>query len=144
MPSATGDLLTLLSRERLGKFLSVGVLGAAADMTVLLAVVELLGTRPWVAKIASAEAAIVLMFVLNEQWTFTDHGQDGPAALARRFLTSNTVRAGGAAVAWVVLAALTEYAGVWYPLANVAGIGVGFVVNYAAESLFTWKVHRDA
>ncbi|MFC7177267.1 hypothetical protein [Halosegnis marinus] len=28
----------------------------------------------------------------------------------------------------------------WFVAAKVAGIGVGMVVNYVAESLFTWRV----
>jgi putative flippase GtrA len=33
--------------------------------------------------------------------------------------------------------------GVWYLLANAAGIGVGFQANYTFESLVTWRVHRE-
>ncbi|MFB6146420.1 MAG: GtrA family protein [Halobacteriaceae archaeon] len=138
----TDQLGALVAPERAGKFVSVGVLGAVCDMTVITLLVEGPGLQPWAAKIVSAEAAIVLMFVINERWTFTDHGDDGGRALARRFLTSNLVRAGGAAVAWAVLVVLTSVAGVWYLAANVAGIGTGFVVNYAFESLLTWQVHE--
>jgi putative flippase GtrA len=132
----------LLSAVRMGQFLSVGVLGAVVDNAVLAALVEFAAIQPTVAKIGSAEAAIVLMFLLNEHWTFADTGTVSYAALGRRFLTSNTVRIGGAATALVVLYLLHEQFGVWYLAANVAGIGVGFVVNYVLESLFTWRVIR--
>ncbi|WP_246988181.1 GtrA family protein [Halorientalis marina] len=132
----------LLSVVRMGQFLSVGILGAVVDNAVLVAVVEFAAVQPTLAKIASAEAAIVLMFLLNENWTFSETGTVSYAALARRFLTSNTVRIGGAATALVVLHVLHEQFGVWYLAANVAGIGVGFVVNYVLESRFTWRVIR--
>lgn len=136
-------LRRLVSAERMGKFLSVGVIGFAADMAVIALLVEVTGLAPWQAKPFSAEAAILLMFVLNERWTFTDLGEDGVWPLLRRLGTSNGVRLGGFLVAWAVLSLLVEYANFWYPLANACGIGVGFVVNYTFESLLTWQVHLD-
>ena len=29
----------------------------------------------------------------------------------------------------------------WFVVARFSGIGVAMVVNYAAESIFTWRVH---
>ncbi|MFB6105326.1 MAG: GtrA family protein [Halobacteriaceae archaeon] len=132
----------LVAPRRAGQFLSVGILGAIVDMVVLTTVVELGGVSPAVGKVLSAEAAIVVMFVANEGWTFTEYGQSGLRPLVGRFLRSNVVRATGAGVAWVVLVALIEWIGVWYLLANAVGIGAGAVVNYVAETLLTWRVHR--
>jgi len=132
----------LLAPRRAGQFLSVGVVGAVVDMAVLTAIVEAGGVSPALGKVLSAEAAIVVMFVANEGWTFTEHGRSGLGPLVGRFLRSNAVRAAGAAVAWVVLVALIEWVAVWYLLANAAGIGVGAIVNYVAETLVTWRVHR--
>ncbi|NEU58820.1 GtrA family protein [Halorussus sp. MSC15.2] len=62
-------------------------------------------------------------------------------SLVRRFLKSNVVRTGGVGVAVLVLHVLHNVFGLWYLLANVAGIGVGFVVNYVFESTLRgeWK-----
>jgi putative flippase GtrA len=138
--SATGRVRALLSTVRFGQFLSVGVVGAICDNAVLVVAVRTLGVRPVVAKLASAEAAIALMFLLNERWTFAGEGSVGLGALVRRFVTSNVVRAGGAATALVVLYLLTNHAGVWYLVANVIGMGLGFGVNYTFETLVTWRV----
>ncbi|MFC7165211.1 GtrA family protein [Halospeciosus flavus] len=127
----------------MGQFFSVGVLGAVVDTLALLALVEVLGVAPTPAKIGSAEASICLMFVLNEFWTFQQVGERDPWAVLRRFGKSNLVRWVGAGIALVVLHVLTQQFGVWYLLANVAGIGVGFVANYVFESLLTWKVSRE-
>lgn len=134
-------LLVLASAARLGQFASVGAVGAVCDNLVLVGLVEggLLGTVP--AAVVAKETAIALMFVLNEVWTFS--GADGRGSVLRRFLTSNVVRGGGAAVGIAVLYVLHTWFGVWYLLANVIGIGVGFTVNYVAESLVTWRVHRS-
>lgn len=122
------------------RFLSVGAIGAVFDNIVLVGAVELAGIAPLVAKVLSAELSIVLMFVINEQWTFSGHGGDGLRDLAERFATSNAVRLGGLLVGFGVLYILHGLAGIWYLLANVVGLGVGFVVNYVAEGLFTWNV----
>lgn len=133
----------LLSGTRMGQFISAGAVGAAVDNATLLALVELGGLAPVVAKLGSWEAAIVVIFLINEHWTFSSWGNDGPRPLASRFLRSNLIRAGGLAVTLAVLYVLTEWFRVWYLAANVVGIGAGFFVNYLFESLYTWRVHRD-
>lgn len=133
----------LASSVRFGQFVSVGVVGFFVDNAVLALCVELFGLSLLAAKLVGAETAIVVMFVLNERWTFADAGGSSPRELLRRFLTSNLVRVGGVGVATGVLLTLNGLFGVWYLLANVIGIGVGFVVNYTFESLVTWRIHRE-
>lgn len=133
-------LASLLSPARFGQFLSVGAVGALVDNATLVGFVEVAHLPPLFAKLGSAELAIVLMFVLNERWTFAGVGDRRPLAVARRLLTSNVVRAGGALVALLTIAVLTGGFGVWYLLANVVGIGLGVFVNYAFEGLFTWRL----
>ena len=133
---------SLASGPRLGQFASVGFLGATVDMAVLVAVVEITGVAPVLAKVVAAEAAIFVMFCVNERWTFSQFGRSTFPALTRRFLKSNLVRVGGVSVAVGVLFLLHNGFGMWYVLANVIGIGTGFFVNYTFESLFTWRVHH--
>lgn len=140
MTEARHAVRSLLSGKRFGQFLSVGVLGAVADNLVLAGVVETTAVPPLAAKVMSAEAAIVIMFLLNDSWTFDGYGRRSVGALVRRFLKSNLVRTGGVGVALMVLHVLHNAFGMWYLVANVAGIGVGFVVNYVFESAFTWRV----
>ena len=143
LSSAISTLEELASAARFGQFLSVGVVGMVFDTAVIFLLTDLWNVGPFPAKLASAETAIVVMFVLNERWTFAQWGQTSSVSLARRFLKSNLVRSGGVAVATAVLLALNGWFGVWVVLANIIGIGVGFVVNYVFESLFTWRVHRQ-
>lgn len=133
-------LESVSSGARFGQFLSVGATGAVIDNVALAGFVEFGGLDPLTAKVLAAEISIILMFSINESWTFSDFGKKNPTAVLRRFLRSNAVRVGGVAVALGVLAVLHDGFGVWYLAANIAGIGVGFVVNYFAESLFTWQV----
>jgi len=142
-------LRSLASADRLGRFVSVGVVGAACDNAVSITLNEL-GVLPELAALVGIETAIVVMFLLNDAWTFADRGRPGLRAIAGRLLRSHLVRAGGVAVQLVVFSAVYRLPGValsvagidaWFVVARLAGIAVGMAVNYAAESLFTWQVH---
>lgn len=136
-------LAPLRSRDRFVQFASAGIVGTAVDNLVLVALVELGGVGPVAAKVVAWELAIVTIFAINERWTFSKHGNAGPRALGRRFARSNLVRLGGLIVTVIVLAGLVYGFDVWYLLANLIGIGVGFAVNYTFESLFTWRIHHS-
>jgi len=146
-----GRVGELLSGVRLGQFVSVGGLGAVVDTGTVVLLTTQLGFYRGTAKVIGAELAIVLMFMINEHWTFAAEGEAGRRPFLRRLLKSNLVRVGGVAVATVVFVAVSgievtlPFGGeaLWLTIANVIGIGVGFVVNYVAESLFTWRVGLD-
>ncbi|NHN42346.1 GtrA family protein [Halorubellus sp. JP-L1] len=154
-PSTTDDrsvldrFRALLSGVRFAEFASVGAVGAVLDTTLLLVLTGPLGVATWLSKLASAEAAILLMFAVNERWTFA--GEGDPDKWPVRLAKSNLVRVGGVLVATGVVTALDAYVDVsipvldfdlWLVFANGAGIAAGLLVNYVAESLFTWRVHE--
>ncbi len=132
----------MINSGRFLRFATVGLAGTTVDFTILIALVELHGVPPELAKLVGAETAIIVMFVVNEHWTFSEWGRTGYRPLLRRLLTSNLVRTGGLVVATSVLWLLVYYADVQYLVANGVGIVCGFVVNFLAESYFTWRVHR--
>ncbi|MDZ7746323.1 MAG: GtrA family protein [Halobacteriales archaeon] len=145
------QLRALLARDRIGQFLSVGVVGAGFDITTATVLREL-GVYPELAVFAGIEVAIVVMFLLNDRFTFAEEGASGVRATARRLATSNVVRIGGIVVQLGVFRLLyrvpditVSVAGLdaWFVAAKVSGIGAGMVVNYVTESLFTWRVTRD-
>ncbi|NGM69760.1 GtrA family protein [Natronolimnobius sp. AArcel1] len=135
-------LRALRSRSRFTQFAGVGLVGATVDNVVLFALVELTVLGPVMAKVISWELAIMVIFAINERWTFSSYGEMGVRPLGRRFLRSNAVRFAGFLVTLTVLAILYYQFGVWYMAANVIGMGVGFFVNYTCESLYTWEVHQ--
>jgi dolichol-phosphate mannosyltransferase len=47
--------------------------------------------------------------------------------------------AGGFAINWIVLVALTELVGLYYLLSNLAGILAGFLWNYTLNVKWTWR-----
>ena len=85
----------LASGVRFGKFVSVGAIGAAFDLTTTTALIVGLGVLGEYAKLVGAEVAIVVMFVINERWTFAELGRPGALPTLKRFVRSNLVRSGG-------------------------------------------------
>ena len=86
------------------------------------------------------ETSILLVFVVDERWTFADAGLSGFRALSLRPVRSTLVRVGGIAVATVVLVVPYRQVGVPWPLATLVGIGRGFLFDYTPESVYTWRV----
>ncbi|WP_081909160.1 GtrA family protein [Haloferax prahovense] len=142
-------LKALIHRARIGQFISVGVVGATIETTIVALLTGIFGISPLMAKAVGAETSISTMFVVNDRWTFADEGDGGMVAFARRWTKSHLVRVVGLSVAFSVLYLLTTVVDfsflvggieLWPTIANIVGIGVGMTINYVAESLFTWNV----
>ncbi len=148
-----GRLDALLSGMRFGQFASVGIVGATADTAVLVTLTQLVGVSAEIANVLSIETAILVMFAINERWTFAAEGKAGVRALGRRLVRSHLVRAAGSTTQYVVFIVLLWYvfapyaAGPedlpWLLAAKGLGMAVGVVLNYTLESLVTWQVHHD-
>ncbi|ELZ58743.1 MULTISPECIES: GtrA family protein [unclassified Haloferax] len=144
----TDRLSALVSGTRFGKFASVGAVGAVFDLSLSSLLIVFFGVANELAKLAGAELAIVVMFVINDRWTFAGAGSDLLAAKVRRFVKSNLVRSGGLLVQVLVVRALGEVplsipvAGIdlWELIPLPLAIGASMLLNYVAESLFTWRI----
>jgi putative flippase GtrA len=134
----------LVQAERVGQFITTGAVGVGVELVVLAALVETAVTGRFVGGVVGKEAAVFVMFALNEVWTFSDSGRPGLVALVRRLLLSNVARATGNGVALAVYTILYLWLGVWYLLAAVVGIVAGFLFNYLLEGLWTWESHETA
>ena len=141
-------LSELSSGKRFGQFASVGAVGALIDLSVSTTLTLSAFVLPEVAKLIGAELAIIVMFIINDRWTFAENGRTGRWHTVRRFLKSNLVRSGGLAVQFLVVRFLTRTditvvisgTDIWPVLTLPIAIGCSFFVNYIAESLFTWRV----
>jgi putative flippase GtrA len=142
----------LRSRVRFGKFVSVGVVGAISDNAVLAVLGLVFGVPELWAKAAGIETAILVMFLVNERWTFANKGAAGTRPFLGRLGRSHLVRSGGVAVQLTVYWVLTQRLAIelvvggrdlWFLAASPIAIAVAMFVNYTAESLFTWRVHHE-
>ena len=142
----------LVSGVRFGQFVSVGVVGAISDNTVLAVLRLAFGVPEFWAKVAGVETAILVMFLVNEHWTFSTAGEAGVRPFLTRLGKSHLVRSGGVTVQLAVYWLLTQHLPVtlvvagtdlWFLAASPIAIAAAMSVNYVFESVFTWQVHRD-
>lgn len=133
--------------SRIGKYVSVGAVGAVIDLSVSVTI-TLVGLFPpeW-AKFVGAETAIILMFFLNDRWTFAGFGEMSYRHQLVRLLRSNLVRSVGlllqVGIVWYLTSLATVVVvgvDVWALAAMGIAIVASFIVNYIAESLLTWRV----
>lgn len=125
----------LTDKRHFTRFLLVGIMGMLIDNAVLFILHEQTSIHVVLAKVASAETSIAVMFLINDYWTFK---QQNKRSMLGRFLRSNSVRFVGLAVG---TAAFYSFYLMEIPLiiANIMGIGTGFVFNYFFENLLTWE-----
>jgi putative flippase GtrA len=164
-------LRVLVSGARFGQFVSVGAVGGIVDTIVLITLAEGFGVLPELATLAGIETAILVMFAVNDRWTFAGEGELGRRPLLGRLKRSHIVRVAGSLTQFAVfvvlyrllfvsltLGQLPLWSGlvaamglqpmmladidIWLLVAKGTGIGVGMVVNYVFESLFTWRLTR--
>lgn len=139
----------LLNFSRFSRFATVGIFGAIIDLSISGTLVLWGSLSPVFAKFIGAEVAIIVMFLINDRWTFPGSPTTGWIHGIRRLLKSNMVRGGGIAVQLLVVFVLTQMAitvwigdtDIWPVLTMPIAIACGFVVNYTGETLLTWRAH---
>ena len=131
----------LVQPALLSQFIIVGIAGGLVENATLIALVSGFGLSTLVSAAIGKEFSILLMFVINDNWTFRDHRD---RSLFRRACQSNINRFGSVVIGLIVLFVLNTWLHVWYLAANLVGIGIGLIFNYFAESLLTWRIHSDS
>ena len=129
------EIQKIIDKEIFSKFLAVGIAGMLIDNAVLFTLHNHTSLHVILSKIIGAETSILAMFLANDQWTFKEHDN---GSIYRRFLRSNSVRVVGLAVGTIGFY-LFYSLGLPLLLANMAGIGIGFVSNYFFENMLTWE-----
>ena len=121
--------------RRMINFAIVGVSGIAVNMIVLSILKDYFQLPLLGASFIAIELATISNFILNDHWTFKEINND---TWFHRMISFNGVSIGGMIVNMVVLAILTMF-GVWYILANLIGIVLGFSWNFLVNRRMTWK-----
>ncbi len=128
--------------EEFVKFCFVGASGVIVNMGIFIALTRAAGVILELASPVAIEISILSNFALNSLWTFRERRPT--ASLLRRLARFHVVALTAGVVNYVTLLALVRLLGVWDILANLVGIAVGTVINYAMNSLWTWReVSRD-
>lgn len=128
---------------RIVKFSAVGFSGLIVNMFLLWFFKEIIGLYYMIASLISIELSVINNFVWNDLWTWGDRTKSGGWGYFRRLLKYNLSASVAAVIGnLIVLAALKEYFGWNYLLANLAGIGVGIIINYVVNDRWTFRETR--
>jgi dolichol-phosphate mannosyltransferase len=128
----TGELSRVL------KFMLVGTSGIAVNEGLLYVLTEYGGLFYLLSSVIAVQCAILNNFTWNHLWTFRDRRRL-PHSLLRRLGKFELVSIGGKVTNIAVLYLLVTFAGMQYLIANLFGIAAGFVVNFLANNLWTWR-----
>ncbi|HVN65972.1 MAG TPA: GtrA family protein [Methanomicrobiales archaeon] len=125
--------------EKIGRFAIVGCSGILVNMGLLWILTQFGGLYYLVSGAIAIEVSILNNFLWNDRWTFGKDPAHRTRPFASRILLFHAISIGGAVINWLVLLALTEYAGIYYLVSNMAGILAGFIWNFLLNRHVTWK-----
>jgi dolichol-phosphate mannosyltransferase len=121
--------------QHMANFALVGISGIGVNMIALSVFKEYLNVPLLSASFLAIELSIISNFILNDRWTFHSYNND---TWFHRMISFNGVAVGGMIINMVVLGILAVF-GVWYIMANLIGILLGFLWNFIINRKFTWK-----
>lgn len=128
------------------KFCLVGGSGVVVDMTVLyfLADPKMLAWDAIVAKIVSAEIAMLNNFFWNETWTFEKVVHSGTRGFLYRLLRFHVICGIGIGLAVFLLHMFHNWLSVNLYVANFLAILLATFWNFWMNALFNWKVDKTS
>jgi dolichol-phosphate mannosyltransferase len=130
--------------KKVFKFGMVGLSGIVVNEGLLIGLKEYAGLLLPVASVIAIEISILSNFILNDLWTFRSDQKQGVSHRWQRLILFQLVSLGGAAFNFVILNALSSYAGMDYRVANILGILAAFAWNFIANRRFTWIRKRTS
>lgn len=125
--------------EEMVKFGLVGTSGLLVNMGLLYFLTEQIGIYYLISSAIAVETSIISNFALNEVWTFVERGKEGTKHIFNRFFKFNGISIVGMGINVSILAALTEFAGLYYLFSNLVAIAAVFGWNYLANVRWTWS-----
>jgi putative flippase GtrA len=123
---------------QLRKFVAVGTLAAAVQMTLLWLFVDVGHVSYLLGALVAIEFTIVLSYVLNNAWTFRGSKNTGRVEYLIGLGKTNVVRGTAIPIQIGVLVLLVEWQGVQYLLANAISIVVSGIFRYVFDARWTW------
>jgi len=118
--------------KKVSAFLIAGVLGLLVE-TVVLVVLNEMGLGLYVSKLVAIEAAIIAVFLVNDNFAFRNLEKKAYA-----LLRTNFVRSGGTILSFAGLYIGVDM-GFHYVAANALGVVLGSGFNYYFERVLTWE-----
>jgi len=115
----------------------VGGSGVLVNMGLLFLLTRYLSVRLEIASAIAIEVSILSNFFLNNLWTFKK--RDTQVPFWSRLLRYHLVTGLAGIVNYLVLLLLVKSFGLHDMISNLIGIGIGTLINYSLNSLWTWR-----
>ena len=136
--SVLRDLASGPIAVQMRRFLVVGALTAGLQLALLWLLVDTAGLNYIIGATIAIEITIICSYVLNNAWTFRASRNTGISEYFIGLVKTNLVRGTAIPIQLGVLAALVEWAGVMYLIANVIAIVVSGLYRFVLDSQWTW------
>ncbi|MGM0447720.1 MAG: GtrA family protein [Methanobacteriota archaeon] len=120
------------------RFLVVGALTAGLQLALLWLLVDTAGLNYIIGATIAIEITIICSYVLNNAWTFRASRNTGISEYLIGLVKTNLVRGTAIPIQLGVLAALVEWGGMMYLIANVIAIVVSGLYRFVLDSQWTW------
>jgi putative flippase GtrA len=127
--------LAVFRSEKLVWFFLAGVLSSPADVSMLYLFTSVLGVWYISSVVISYCFGIVISYTLNKNLTFHDTSREYFA----QFSVFTAISVAGLGLNLAVIWVLVEYFSVFYLIAKVCGIFIGFIWNYFGQSTITFR-----
>ena len=129
--------------KKLFKFGMVGLSGIVVNEGLLICLKEFAGFEIWIASLIAIELSIMSNFISNDLWTFgTDHEEHALGRMWQRSISFQFISVGGAAINFVILNMFATLIGIDYRIANIVGILMAFMWNFAVNRRVTWEKQK--
>jgi len=130
---------------RFVKFGIVGGSGIFVNMGGLWFFTEVVGFYYLISSVLAIALAMISNFIWNDLWTWRDRGEPGVKAYLTRmakFIVVSSIAAyiGNLGILWI----LTHFFHIYYLISNLVGIGVGTVLNYSVNNIWTFRARNSA
>lgn len=124
--------------ERLRRFALVGTTAAGVQLVLLAGFVEVVGLQYLIGAAIAIEITILLQFVVNNAWTFSESGHVTIRTYLTGFAKTNLVRGTAIPIQLGVLYGIVSQTAIPYLVANIVGIIVSGFYRYWFDSRWTW------
>jgi len=128
----------MLSEYRIIKFAIVGASGIGVNLGILYTCRELIGLILPISLIIAFEASLTSNYILNDLWTFRGKRPKGINYWIKYWLKYHYAALAGFIAYYLITLTLT-YLGMYYILAALIGIAIGFLSNFILAQHTIWK-----
>jgi len=119
------------------KFCVVGGSGIIVNIGLYVVLTRSWNTMYYLASPIAIESSILWNFLWNNIWTFRE--REANANWMTRLIRFHTVSGVAGIVNYATLILSVGVFGFWDILGNAIGIGLGVLINYSLNSLWTWR-----